>query len=69
MEKRTKKLIIAGLCGKEIIVPMIYEGNAKEVIVIDNARYHKSKKLIAEKGCQLIYLPLYFPSLNKIEKY
>lgn len=41
-------------------------------IVIDNASFHKSKKiddLIEQAGCELLYLPPYSPDLNPIEKY
>ena len=40
------------------------------VLVIDNARFHKSKKvvqLIEAVGCRIIFLPPYSPDLNPIE--
>ncbi len=39
--------------------------------MIDNARFHKSKKvvdLINSVGCRIIFLPPYSPDLNPIEK-
>ena len=43
-----------------------------QVVIMDNATFHKSektKRLIEEAGCQLVYLPVYSPDLNPIEKY
>ena len=40
------------------------------VVIIDNARFHKSKKvieLIESVGCRIIFLPPYSPDLNPIE--
>jgi len=54
---------------EKILLPVLEKGN---VVVMDNASYHKSKRtraLIEEKGCQLMYLPPYSPDLNKIENY
>lgn len=42
----------------------------KQVVVMDNASFHKSakvKELIEQVGCRLIYLPPYSPDLNPIE--
>ena len=41
-----------------------------QVVVMDNASFHKSskaKELIEKTGCKLIYLPPYSPDLNPIE--
>lgn len=41
-----------------------------DVIVIDNASFHRSQtidEIVAEAGCELWYLPPYSPDLNKIE--
>ncbi len=41
-----------------------------QVVVMDNASFHKSAKvkaLIEQVGCKLIYLPPYSPDLNPIE--
>ena len=38
---------------------------------MDNATFHKADRisqLIEGTGCQLLYLPLYSPDLNKIEQ-
>ena len=45
---------------------------AGQVVVMDNATFHKSQKtrrLIEEAGCKLIFLPRYSPDLNPIEKF
>ena len=42
-----------------------------DVIVMDNAAFHKSEEiecLINEAGCKLLFLPPYSPDLNPIEK-
>jgi transposase len=39
---------------------------------MDNASFHKNKRtkeLIEQAGCKLIYLPPYSPDLNPIEKF
>lgn len=43
-----------------------------QVVVMDNASFHKSgaiRELIEAAGCQLLFLPPYSPDLNKIEKF
>ena len=52
---------------KDCLLPQL---NPEEVIVIDNASFHKSayiEELVAEAGCELWYLPPYSPNPNKIE--
>ena len=51
------------------LIPNISKG---DVIVMDNAAFHKSeetRKIIANAGCQLLFLPPYSPDLNPIEKF
>lgn len=43
-----------------------------QVVILDNASFHKSKKLqeyIEAADCQLLYLPPYSPDLNPIENF
>lgn len=43
-----------------------------QVVIMDNASFHKSQKtkeLIESVGCKLIFLPPYSPDLNPIEKF
>jgi transposase len=43
---------------------------AGQVVVMDNASFHKSKRtkeLIESVGCRLLYLPPYSPDFNPIE--
>ena len=52
---------------ERILVPSLKPGM---VIVIDNARFHKSKKtveLIEAVGCKVLFLPPYSPDFNPIE--
>jgi transposase len=50
-----------------VLLPDLRPG---QVVIMDNATFHKSPKtraLIESVGCLLIYLPPYSPDLNKIE--
>jgi transposase len=52
---------------EQVLAPNLKPGM---VIVIDNARFHKSKKvieLIEAVGCRIIFLPPYSPDFNPIE--
>lgn len=52
---------------EECLLP---ELQANQVIILDNATFHKSAKtqvLINSVGCQILFLPPYSPDLNKIE--
>lgn len=49
------------------LVPSLHPG---QVVMMDNARFHQSAKtraLIEEAECQLLFQPVYSPDLNKIE--
>lgn len=51
------------------LLPSLAKGS---VIVMDNASFHRKKKLFSiakEYGCRLIFLPPYSPELNPIEKF
>jgi len=53
---------------KQMLIPNLKAG---QVVILDNASFHKSKeskKLVEEAGCQLMFLPPYSPDLNPIEK-
>ena len=50
------------------LIPELKKG---DVIIMDNASFHKTartKEIIEEAGCILVYLPTYSPDLNPIEK-
>lgn len=54
---------------EKILVPMLSPGM---VLIIDNARFHKSQKivdLIIAAQCTIRFLPPYSPNLNPIEHY
>ncbi|MFT6263795.1 MAG: transposase [Dasania sp.] len=68
-------MIFQGSCNTELfmawvqeqLVPSLKKG---QVIVMDNASFHKSPRIhtaIEQAGCRLIYLPPYSPDLNPIE--
>ena len=60
---------IFNLWLEKVLVPELKRG---KVIILDNATFHKSKKtreLIENAGCKLIFLPPYSPDLNPIEKF
>ena len=51
---------------------LIRELKSGQVVIMDNAAFHKSQKtkdLIESVGCRLIFLPPYSPDLNPIEKF
>ena len=54
---------------EKILLPELKPG---QKYIIDNAAFHKSKKihnLLQTKECELIFLPPYSPDLNPIEKF
>ena len=64
-----------GTCDTELfntwiakrLIPELVQG---QVVVLDNASFHKSedtKKLIENAGCKILFLPPYSPDLNPIE--
>jgi transposase len=69
--------VFNGTCNTELFNNwvekfLIKELKAGQVVVLDNASFHKSKKtkeLIESVGCKVIFLPPYSPNLNPIEKF
>lgn len=54
---------------ERVLVPSLRPGM---VVIIDNASFHKSKKvvsLIEAAGCRIIFLPPYSPDFNPIEHF
>lgn len=54
---------------EKMLIPELKQG---QVIIMDNATFHKSpaiKEMIESAGCRLIFLPPYSPDLNPIEKF
>jgi len=54
---------------EKMLIPKLKPG---QVLILDNASFHrseKSKTLVEEAGCRLLFLPPYSPDLNPIEKY
>lgn len=52
---------------EKVLIPSLKPGM---VLIIDNARFHKSRrviKLVESVGCRIIFLPPYSPDLNPIE--
>jgi transposase len=51
---------------------LIKELKPNQVVIMDNASFHKSKRikdLIESVGCKVVFLPPYSPDLNPIEKF
>lgn len=75
--KAIAPMIFNGSCNTEIFNKwveefLIQELNPGEVVIMDNAAFHRSpktKELIESVGCRLIFLPPYSPDLNPIEKF
>jgi transposase len=54
---------------EQLLVPALQPG---QVVVLDNASFHKSaalEEMIEQAGCKLLFLPPYSPDLNNIEKF
>jgi transposase len=52
---------------EQVLAPALKPGM---VLIIDNASFHKSKKIVAiieAVGCRIIFLPPYSPDFNPIE--
>ena len=50
------------------LIPLLKPG---QTVILDNASYHKSKKIdqmIKDAGCFILYLPPYSPDFNDIEQ-
>jgi len=65
--KGTCDTALFNLWLKDFLIP---ELNPGQVVIMDNATFHKSKeslKLIEEAGCKVLFLPPYSPDLNPIE--
>jgi transposase len=70
-------LVFNGICNTALFNDWVEQFLIKElktgqVVVMDNAAFHKSKKtkeLIESVGCKIIFLPPYCPDLNPIEKF
>lgn len=53
---------------KQVMIPELKQG---QVLILDNATFHRSlvsKQLVEKAGCKLLFLPPYSPDLNPIEK-
>lgn len=68
-------MTFVGSCNRDLfetwltdcLLPRLQPG---DVIVIDNASFHRSQtieEVVAQAGCELWYLPPYSPDLNPIE--
>jgi len=75
--KSIAPMVFNGTCNTELFEIwvenfLIKELNRDQVVIMDNAAFHKSKRtkeLIESVGCRLIFLPPYSPDLNPIEKF
>ena len=65
--KGTCDTLLFNLWIEEILIPELKPG---QVVILDNATFHKSektKRLIEDAGCTLLFLPPYSPDFNPIE--
>ena len=75
--KSIASFVFSGTCNTELFNNwveqfLIKELIAGQVVIMDNAAFHKSKKakeLIESVGCRVMFLPPYSPDLNPIEKF
>lgn len=76
-KKSIAPMVFNGSCDTELFNSWVEHFLIKElehgqVIVMDNASFHKSQRtreLIESVGCKIIFLPPYSPDLNPIEKF
>ena len=57
------------LGNEKCLIPQLQPGN---IIIIDNATFHKGQsviEIVEAAGCYIWYLPPYSPDLNKIERW
>lgn len=70
-------MVFNGSCNTDLFNSWVGQFLIKElkpgqVVIMDNASFHKSQKtkeLIESVSCKLIFLPPYSPDLNPIEKF
>ena len=70
-------MVFNGSCNTQLIEAwvenfLVKELKSNQVVIMDNASFHKSSKikdLIESVGCKLVFLPPYSPDLNPIEKF
>ena len=65
--KGTCDTLLFNLWLKDFLIPELKPG---QVVIMDNATFHKSKatvSLIEKAGCKILFLPPYSPDLNPIE--
>ena len=70
-------MVFNGSCNTQLFESwveqfLIKELTPNQVVIMDNASFHKSQRtreLIESVGCKLIFLPPYSPDLNPIEKF
>jgi transposase len=64
---------VEGSCNRSVfeiwlescLIPLLQPG---QVVVMDNATFHKGGRIEQLIRCELLYLPAYSPDLNKIER-
>ena len=70
-------MVFNGSCNTNLFNSWVEQSLIKElrpgqVVIMDNASFHKSQKtkeLIESVGCKLIFLPPYSTDMNPIEKF
>ncbi len=75
--KSIAPMVFNGSCNTQLFESwveqfLIKELKAGQVVIMDNASFHKSQKtrdLIDSVGCRVVFLPPYSPDLNPIEKF
>ena len=76
-KKSIAPMVFNGSCNTQLFESwveqfLIKELTPNQVVIMDNASFHKSQRtreLIESVGCKLIFLPPYSPDLNPIEKF
>ena len=75
--KSVAPMVFSGACNTNVFNTWVEQFLIKElrpdqVVILDNASFHKSLRtieLIESVGCKVIFLPPYSPDFNPIEKF
>jgi transposase len=75
--KSIAPMVFNGSCNTNLFNSWVEQSLIKElkpgqVVIMDNASFHKSQKtkeLIESASCKIIFLPPYSPDMNPIEKF
>jgi transposase len=69
IEGNTDKVVFEAYYVEQVLAPTLKPGG--RIVLMDNLSAHKGERvgeLIERSGCELLFLPSYWPDLNPIEE-